>query len=241
MFTMLPLASGLLALQPAARPAAAADDGGWTLVWGDEFEACPNGRPDPKKWGFENGMVRNHEAQWYQPDNAVCDGGKLVISAERVTPSPDKGNAQYTSSSLITRETAQWQYGRMDMRGRIDVRSGSWPAWWTLGNDTGTIGWPECGEIDIMEYYRTLMHGNIMYSDRRKQAHWSTKTIIVGQEWASTFHNWSMWVPAAIPPLLTSSDRESHFVLTRVLVRLWQVLEPNQALTLPRWLRNEHD
>ena len=107
----------------AAAPAAGTP---WTMVWNDEFDAgsCPGGRPDPTKWGYEHGMVRNHEAQWYQPDNAACVDGKLVITAERVTPSKDKGNAQYTSASLLTLETAQWMYGRMEMRGMLTKKSG---------------------------------------------------------------------------------------------------------------------
>ena len=145
----------------AAAAAAAPWHSGWQLVWSDEFDAasCVNGRPSPEKWGFEHGMVRNHEAQWYQEDNARCVNGSLVITAERVTPDPEKGNAEYTSSSMVTRETAQWEYGRMEMRGKIDVRSGSWPAWWTIGNDTGTLSWPECGEVDIMEY--CACHGSL--------------------------------------------------------------------------------
>jgi beta-glucanase (GH16 family) len=146
--------------------------------------------PNPKNWGFEHGMVRNHEAQWYQPDNAKCGNGTLVITAERVVPSKDKGNAEYTSSSLTSQGLREFQYGTFEMRAKVDVSSGSWPAWWTLGVDTKQVGWPSCGEVDIMEYYRTLMHGNIMYATSSGQPKWSTKTITVDEAWAASFHNW---------------------------------------------------
>ena len=123
------------------------------LVFEDEFTAedCPNGLPNRSRWGYEHGMVRNHEAQYYTEHNAQCAGGKLVIAAERVDPSPATGNAQYTSSSLTTTGLHAWQYGLFEMRGKVDVRAGSWPAWWTLGTHNG---WPKGGEVDIMEYYR---------------------------------------------------------------------------------------
>jgi beta-glucanase (GH16 family) len=162
------------------------------LVWQDEFDQCPSGRPDPANWNYEHGMVRNNEAQWYQPDNALCVNGSLVITAERVTPSAAKGNAKYTSSSLITAGLHEFQYGRFEMRAKIDIRLGSWPAFWTIGNDTSKIGWPKCGEIDIMEFYRGKVLANIMYAKTNGAQQWSSKTKPVAQQWAEDFHVWAM-------------------------------------------------
>ena len=75
----------------------------WKLVWADEFN--DNGPPNPANWTFERGLVRNHEAQWYQPENATCRDGHLVIEARR----EHVQNAEYTSASLMTKGLRQWQ------------------------------------------------------------------------------------------------------------------------------------
>src|SRR4029079_19835213 len=131
---------------------------GYKLVWSDEFDV--DGRPSTANWKYESGFVRNEEDQWYQPDNATVSGGVLVIEARReqkANPNYMAGStdwkrsrqyAEYTASAMITSGLHSWQFGRFEMRGRIDTRSGMWPAWWTLGNSGE---WPSNGEIDIME------------------------------------------------------------------------------------------
>ena len=116
---------------------------GWKLVWADEFNR--NGPPDPKSWTFETGFVRNEEAQWYQAANAHCEHGMLIIEAKRErkpNPNFEAGSkdwrrnrefAEYTSACLKTEGLHSWQYGRFEMRARIDTRAGLWPAFWTLG------------------------------------------------------------------------------------------------------------
>ena len=143
------------------------------LVWSDEFNR--EGRPDSTKWNYENGFVRNEELQWYQPENARCKNGLLVIEAKReqkTNPLFREGSndwrrkrktIEYTSSCLITKGKNAWQYGRFEMRGKIDTRDGIWPAWWTLGVDKR---WPANGEIDIMEYYRKKLMANIAFLDK---------------------------------------------------------------------------
>lgn len=176
---------------------------GYKLVWADEFNT--DGVPDSTNWTYEKGFVRNEEAQWYQPQNAFCKEGHLVIEAKKVNePNPDfvegskdwrKNRAQinYTSACLITRGLHSWQYGRFEMRARIDISSGLWPAWWTLGVNGR---WPANGEIDIMEYYRGKLLANIACLGTDKKPQWFSTTrstdSLGGKKWAAQFHVWRM-------------------------------------------------
>lgn len=177
---------------------------GYKLVWSDEFNK--DGPPDSLNWRFENGFVRNEEAQWYQPDNARCEGGKLIIEGRKEEkPNPNyipgsnewkkqRKNIEYTSSSINTSGKHSWKYGRFIMRARIDVSPGLWPAWWTLGVNGK---WPSNGEIDIMEYYSNKLLANIACgTGAPNKAEWFSKTKPVdslgGSKWASEFHIWRM-------------------------------------------------
>jgi beta-glucanase (GH16 family) len=202
------LALGALA---AAAPAGSAPDAAqWKLVWADEFN--DNGSPNPANWAFERGLVRNEEAQWYQPQNAFCVDGHLVIEARREivrnpryvrgsTHWPEREEvAAYTSASLTTQGLHQWKYGRFELRAKIDARAGLWPAWWTQGL---TGEWPGNGEIDILEYYRRMMLANFGWGSAwRWVATWNVVRVPLesfGAGWADRFHVWRMdWDPARI-------------------------------------------
>jgi beta-glucanase (GH16 family) len=134
--------------------------------------------------------VRNNEQQWYQEDNAVCLNGSLVISAKREHPS-EKPAFEYTSTSLISQGKQVFRYGRFEMRGKIPIDSGSWPAWWTLGANA-SMGWPDSGEIDIMEYYRGNVLANFDYGNSRSKSVWNSVRNPVDESWASQFHVWAM-------------------------------------------------
>ncbi len=182
-------------------------DRDYKLVWADEFET--EGMPDSANWRYEHGFVRNEELQWYQPENASCENGLLVIRAkkeEKPNPRYTTGSKDwrkksplinYTSSCLITKGKQQWQYGRFEMKARIDISKGIWPAWWTLGIDKG---WPGNGEIDIMEYYRGKLLANIACLGSNRKTEWFSNTFAVdsmgGTAWANQFHVWRMdWTP----------------------------------------------
>lgn len=177
---------------------------GMRLVWADEFSQ--RGAPDPTKWRFEQGFVRNNELQWYQSDNAECQNGLLTIEARRdQRPNPNykagssdwktnRPTIQYTSSSMNTNGLHAWQYGRFLLRARINTQAGLWPAFWTLGT---TGEWPANGEIDIMEYYQGKLLANVAFgSARRWTANWrsSSKALssFTDPNWAQQFHIWRM-------------------------------------------------
>src|SRR4051812_44915559 len=130
-----------------ARSPQSPSPSGETLVWQDEFEGT--GPPNMARWDQETGLIRNNERQYYtrgRSENARLEDGKLVIEARR---EPFQG-ASYTSASLTSRET--WTYGRVEVRAKLPKGRGTWPAIWMLGSNIRDVGWPECGELDIMEH-----------------------------------------------------------------------------------------
>ncbi|MCG2617503.1 glycoside hydrolase family 16 protein [Terrimonas sp. NA20] len=177
--------------------------GGYHLVWSDEFNK--NGKPDTTNWGYEKGFVRNEELQWYQEENAYIKNGLLVLEARKETkPNPryeegskdwrkKRKDIEYTSACMITRGKKSWQYGRFELRAKIDISKGMWPAWWTLGVDKP---WPANGEIDIMEYYRGKLLANIALRGENRKTEWYSNTFstdsLGGKKWADQFHTWRM-------------------------------------------------
>jgi beta-glucanase (GH16 family) len=141
----------------------------WTLTWSDEFNG-PNGSPvDSSKWVSESGGGGwgNQELEYYtnRRQNAYQQDGNLVIRAlqEKYT-GPAGVTRNYTSARLKTQGKFAQAYGRFEARIKIPRGQGMWPAFWMLGNDIENVGWPACGEIDIMENIGrepTLVHGTI--------------------------------------------------------------------------------
>jgi beta-glucanase (GH16 family) len=116
-------------------------------AWQDEFDR--DGLPDRGRWDYEVGFIRNNERQYYTRDrleNARVENGVLIIEARRERFQ----NADYTSASLTSR--ASWTYGRIEVRAKLPKGRGTWPAIWTLGTNIREVGWPQCGELDIMEH-----------------------------------------------------------------------------------------
>ncbi len=123
---------------------------GRRLVWSDEF--AYEGLPDSKRWTYEEGRIRNREAQYYtrgRRENARVENGLLVLEGRREAWE----GAEFTSASVITKGLAAWKHVRVEVRGRVPRALGTWPAFWMLGLREPPVGWPECGEIDIMEHW----------------------------------------------------------------------------------------
>jgi len=182
-----------LAIPPRPAPRAAegktpADRPGWQLVWSDEFDGA-NPLPDPAKWVYEEGKVRNNEAQYYtkaRAENCRLERGMLVIEARKEPFTGPRGRGDYTSASIETKGLGSWQYGRLEMRARLPQGRGVWPAFWTLG-DKG--GWPACGEIDIMEFVGhdpNKTHGTLHWRAGGKHAS-KGGNLVVSKPWEA-FH-----------------------------------------------------
>jgi beta-glucanase (GH16 family) len=178
----------------ADGPAAPAPSA-WTLVFSDEFDAP--GALDPARWGYEIGYVRNQEAQYYtsRSENVRVEGGNLVIEARREAY---QGHG-YTSASVNTRGRFEFLYGKVEVRAKLPTGNGTWPAIWMLGTNIGQVGWPACGEIDIMEnvgFEPTRIYGTIHTAAYNHVAGTAKgANVTVASPWQE-FHVYSMeWYP----------------------------------------------
>lgn len=186
---------------------------GWRLVWSDEFDR--EGRPDPAKWTYETGFVRNQEEQYYthdRPENARVQNGVLVIEGrkELLTVAADEDGpadgrrripvAHYTSASLTTEGKASWTFGRVEVRAKLPQGMGVWPAIWMMGVNRGQIGWPRCGEIDIMEFVGKTpgkVHATVHFGPDGKHLSQGDK-LSVDKPWEN-FHVYAVeWWPDRI-------------------------------------------
>ena len=141
----------------------------WQLIWEDEFEGPAGQPPNSANWVYDVGIGPgndgwgNDELQYYtdRPENVSLDGeGNLAIVARAET----FGGAAFTSARIITQGKFDQAYGRFEARIKMPWGPGIWPAFWMLGSDFQTEGWPQCGEIDIMEFRGqepNLIHGSV--------------------------------------------------------------------------------
>jgi len=151
--TLLAVLAGLAAACAAARGASP------VLVWSDEFNQAAGTQPDPARWGYALGVGNppgwgNNELETYtdSPSNVLVvsdpdatDGKALAIRAQNSAGS-------YTSARINTAASFSLTYGRMEARARVPAGVGCWAAFWALGSNVATVGWPACGEIDVMEW-----------------------------------------------------------------------------------------
>lgn len=182
-----------------------------TLVWSDEFNGPAGQLPDPSKWirDIGGGGFGNEEHQYYTDSgsNAALDGnGNLVITARRENPNNYQcwyGRCEYTSARLLTYGRFSHLYGTLEARIRISIGQGFWPAFWMLGDNFNSVGWPECGEIDIMEnvgndplYVHGSLHGPGYSGGSGLTASFRSPS---GQPFANDFHIYRIvWTPSSI-------------------------------------------
>ena len=119
------------------------------LIWADEFNGSS---VNTSNWGYDIGTGGNgwgnNELQYYRSENATVGGGLLTITARR----ENFGGRAYTSARLKTQGKRSWTYGFMEANIKMPVGQGFWPAFWMIGSNFSSVGWPACGELDIMEH-----------------------------------------------------------------------------------------
>jgi beta-glucanase (GH16 family) len=163
---LLLISGGASASSP---PGTTASKPPWTLIWSDEFNGPNGSSPDPTHWTFDTGGNGwgNHELEYYTRrfENAHIQNGSLALTARQETYTGTDGVTRpYTSARLKTEGEFAAVYGRFEARIKIPSGQGMWPAFWMLGNNLGTVSWPACGEVDIMENIGkepSTIHGTI--------------------------------------------------------------------------------
>jgi beta-glucanase (GH16 family) len=169
-----------------------------SMVWSDEFDQP--GAPNPQKWIYDIGAGGwgNNESQYYtnRLDNAIVSNGTLKIIAKAETYS----GSSYTSARLLSRTKFTFKYGKIEVFAKVPVGAGTWPAIWMLGDNFTTVGWPACGEIDIMEHKGSdpnRIHGSVHYPGFSGGNAVTATTLIQGA--ATSFHLYACeWSPQSI-------------------------------------------
>lgn len=189
---------------------------GYDLVWNDEFEGSA---VDPAYWVFETGNGcpnlcgwGNNELQYYREENAWVEDGILTIEARRETVQTNN----YTSARMKTQGKKSFKYGRVDIRALLPKGQGIWPALWMLGNNITTVGWPKCGEIDIMEMIggsgrENQVHGTLHWDNNGHNYTGGTYTLPSGV-FADEYHVFTiLWDQTSIKWLV--NDEQFHEIL----------------------------
>jgi len=162
-----------------------------TLIWQDNFEGPAGELPDPSKWKFDIGTNWGNEQLEYdtdRPENVSLDGdGHLAITARRETFQ----GSSYTSGRINTQGKFAHAQGRFEARIKLPSGQGIWPAFWLLGGNFGSVGWPACGEIDIMEYRgqeANVVHGSLHGPGYSGGAAVTGRFVLPGNGFDADFH-----------------------------------------------------
>lgn len=204
----------------------------WNMVWSDEF----NGNSiNSANWTMEIGTGSNgwgnNELQYYtsRPENAQIINGQLAIIAKQESYQ----NRNYTSARMITQNKQSWKYGKIEARIKVPKQQGLWPAFWMLGNSFSTVGWPNCGETDIMEHINTneKIHGTIHWDANGYATYGGDVTLtdvsqfhLYSIEWDATAIRWfvdgQQYHTANITNGINSTDEfhEPFFIILNMAV-----------------------
>lgn len=172
------------------------------LSWSDEFSGAAGQKPDPSKWTYDLGAGHwgNKELETYtdQRDNVSLDGGgHLVIRAIK------EADGRFMSARLKTKGLFSFTYGRVEARMKLPRGQGMWPAFWMLGDNISKVGWPACGEVDVMESLGrepSIVHGTVHGPGYSGKLGISAQYTLPGvPELANDFHVYAAdWTPDSI-------------------------------------------
>jgi beta-glucanase (GH16 family) len=206
---------GAAADMPAPEPPDAALPGR-TLVWSDEFDGAGGAAPDASKWSFDVGGSGwgNGELEYStaRPENVALDGaGHLAITAR----AEGYMGKSYTSGRINTLAHFTRAYGRFEARMQLPAGQGMWPAFWLLGGNVSTVGWPACGEIDIIEnkgQEPNTVHGTVHGPGYSGGNGISAMRVVSGAPLSAGFHTYAVeWFANLI---VFSVDGNSYFTMT---------------------------
>ena len=225
------------------------------LVWSDEFEGPAGQSPDPTYWTFDIGTDWGNDQLEYDTDRPVNvsldGGGHLAITALE----EDYLGCEYTSGRINTRDGFTRTRGRFEARIKLPVGQGIWPAFWLLGADIGSVGWPTCGEIDIMEYrgqypsvvtgalhgpgysggnsiggYYSLGNGSFNDDFHVFSVEWDSSSIT----WYVDDHAYMTLGPSDLPPGTSWVFNDDFFIILNVAVGGRYVGPPDQTTVFPQ-------
>ena len=246
--------------------ASAAAQTTWTLAWSDEFNGPAGSAVDGSKWVAEVGNGSNgwgnHQREYNtnSTKNAAMDGaGNLVITALKETLGKKYrcwyGECQYTSARLKTQGKFEQAYGRFEARIRLPYGQGIWPAFWMLGNNIQSAGWPACGEIDIMENIGrepAIVHGTIHGPGYSGASAIGSQYSLTSGAFSDAFHVYAVewepnqirWyvdgnlyqtrTPADLPPGSAWVFDHPHFILLNLAVGGYWPGDPDSTTVFPQ-------
>ncbi len=171
----------------------------YELVWAEEFNYT--GLPNTNNWDYETGRVRNNEEQYYKASN--LENSRVENGYLNITATYDKNRAEpITSASLITKGKVEFLHGRIEARAKMPSGKGAWPAVWTLGINRETVGWPACGEIDIVEWLGHIpayVFGSLHKGDHQNKDAPMISPYQANTDVTAGFHNYAIeWESDAI-------------------------------------------
>ena len=168
---------------------------GYSLVWAEEFDGAAL---NSANWNYETGATGwgNNELQFYRndPGNVRVENGRMIITARK----EQFGGAEYTSARVTTKGKKEFQYGRIDIRAKLPKGQGIWPALWMLGANIGQVGWPACGETDIMEligHQPNKVHGTAHWGAAPPSTYRTGTYTLTQGDFSQEYHVFSLiWV-----------------------------------------------
>ncbi|MGB9858253.1 MAG: carbohydrate binding domain-containing protein [Dictyoglomaceae bacterium] len=211
--------------EPPPPPPALGQKYWYQVVWQEDFNTI-----DTNIWSFEigNGHANgipgwgNGELEYYKQENAYVDNGVLVIEAKQESVTDQYGSYNYTSARMKTQGKFNVKFGRIEFRAKLPKGKGIWPALWLLGEDITTVGWPNCGEIDVMEllgHEPNKVYGTVHGPGYSGASGKGSNYTLPSGDFSQDFHIFAIeWDPIGISWYV---DDQKFFTITRPEIELY--------------------